>query len=61
MIRTLLLIATGLALMYAASETRASERREAFWREMYRGAEHDANYKQCVEFDNEHVICKGKL
>ena len=53
-----LLVATGACLLYEANEAAASKRKEEFWREMYRGAERDAQFKLCLDYDESHVICE---
>ena len=58
MINRILLVVTGIALVGTAVAARDASRRETFWREMYIGAERDAAFKNCVDVDDEHVICQ---
>ena len=58
----ILVVFLGLALLAAAVISTINEREAVaqieFWRRMYLAADHDAKYVNCVELDDNFVICE---
>ena len=53
-----LVIALGIALIAAAARLQVAEDQVEAWRRLYLAADSDAKYVNCLEFDNDYVICE---
>ena len=62
MIERVLILILGVALVYcgirAQEEVQVAESQSEAWRRLYLVADSDAKYVNCLEFDNDYVICE---
>ena len=57
-IERVLVIALGFALVAAAMRFQEVESQAEAWRRLYLAADSDAKYVNCLDVDNDYVICE---